>query len=290
MTDLRTLADDEVKMDMQAKECILSVEDSYSFDVEQVVKWLNDKNLRFDKEGVDEYLSYIEGVRENGERYSANSYNKKISALKSRIRLLFEKSPKSLNDLNKLQLQAYLDTLKYKKVNTKEVTEENVLTPSEIQTLINAADMRLGLMIEFMAKTGCRISEMINILISDCSRKRWNCQIRVLGKGRKERIVFIEKDFYDRILKEFNDTTYLFGHLGKTYSRISITNRIKVLSKIELQKNASAHTLRHSFITNALKKGVAIEKVSKYVGHSSVDTTDKQYNHNSLDWKELQDL
>ena len=145
-------------------------------------------------------------------------------------------------------------------------------------------------MIEFLSKTGCRISEMINILKSDCARKRWNCQMRILGKGRKERIVFIEKDFLDRILKEFNDPTYLFGHNGRPYNRISITNRIKVLSKIELQKNASAHTLRHSFITNALKKGISIEKVSKYVGHSSVDTTDKQYNHNSLDWKDIQDL
>ena len=39
-----------------------------------------------------------------------------------------------------------------------------------------------------------------------------------------------------------------------------------------------------------LEKGVAIEKVSKYVGHSSVDTTDKQYNHGEIKWEDLKDL
>ena len=48
--------------------------------------------------------------------------------------------------------------------------------------------------------------------------------------------------------------------------------------------------LRHSFITEALKKGVAIEKVSKYVGHSSLDITEKQYNHNGFTFDDFKDV
>ena len=287
MTDLNGINQTESEIDKKAKELILSVSDQYTGDITLVVKWLNKHELSFGKDGVDQYMTYIRGVRENGTRYSANSYNKKISAIKNRIRLLFNNSENSLDALEQLRLQAYLDTLKYKKINSSEISESKVLTPEEIHILIDTADPRLSLMIEFLSKTGCRISEMINVLLSECTKKHQNYAIRVLGKGSKERTVFIEKELYRRITIEFNDSTYLFGHSGSPYNRISVTNRIKVLSKIELHNNASAHTLRHSFITTALKEGIAIEKISKYVGHSSVNITDKQYNHNTISWDEL---
>ena len=292
MTYISTLNNDEVKLDKKAKKLILSVQDQYHDDISLIVKYLNQNNLRFDKEGVELYLEYSSGVRENGRRYSANSYNKKISAIKNRIRYLFEKSPKSIDAVEKLKLEAYLDSMKYKKISATDVavTDEKVLSIEEINILIEKADKRLSLMIEFLSKTGCRISEMLNILLSDCNRKLKNYNIKVLGKGRKERTVFIDRGLYNRIANEFKDDIYLFGHSGKSYSRNSITNRISTLSKIELQKPASAHMLRHSFITEALKKGVAIEKVSKYVGHSSLDITEKQYNHNGFTFDDFKDV
>lgn len=257
-----------------------------------MVKWLDDRQLRFDREGVQLYTEYLQGVRENGRRYSANSYNKKISAIKNRIRVLFKLSPNSINDVEKLKLQAYLGSMKYKKICPSDtaVTDEKVLTPEEIKLLIENADKRLSLFIEFLSKTGCRISEMINILLSDCTKKQKNYEIRILGKGNKERTVFIDVEFYNRIVGEFKDEVYLFGHSGKAYNRIAITNRIKTLAKIELGKNVSAHTLRHSFVTTALNKGVPIEKISRYIGHSSLDITDKQYNHNSITWEDVKDI
>ena len=220
-------------------------------------------------------------------RYTVNSYNKKVSAIKSRIRLLFSQTDNCFSEVEQLRLQAYLDTLKYRKVNSTEITEDKVLTPDEIQVLIEQADPRLSLMIEFLSKTGCRISEMLNVLKTDCTLNRLNCQIRILGKGGKERFVFIERELYRRIQAEFKDVVYLFGHDGSPYSRISVTTRIRTLAKSELHKSASAHTLRHSFVTTALERGIAIEKVSKYVGHASVNITDKQYNHNSIRWEEI---
>lgn len=292
MTLVNTMNIDEIKLDKQAKKKILKVSDQYLDDIKLIVKWLDKSELRFDKEGVELYLAYAKSVRENGKRYSANSYNKKVSALKNRIRYLFEKSPQSINALEKLKLEAYLDSMKYKKKSTSDVavTDEKILSLEEIHKLIEAADKRLSLMIEFLACTGCRISEMLNILLTDCTRRLKNYDIRVLGKGRKERTVFIEKNLYNRIIKEFKDNTYLFGHGDKPYNRISTTNRISTLSKIELGKAASAHMLRHSFITEALKKGVTIEKVSRYVGHSSLDITEKQYNHNRFSFEDFKDV
>ena len=49
----------------------------------QIEELINNNDLKFDQEGVNKYLTYIRGVRENGTRYSANSYNKKISAIKN---------------------------------------------------------------------------------------------------------------------------------------------------------------------------------------------------------------
>ena len=95
--------------------------------------------------------------------------------------------------IEKLKLEAYLEGMKYKKVSASDVavTDEKVLSIEEINVLIEKADKKLSLMIEFLSKTGCRISEMINILLTDCTRKLKNYDIRVLGKGRKERTVFI---------------------------------------------------------------------------------------------------
>ncbi len=292
MTELKTQNIEEVNLDKKAKKLILSINDHYSDDINLMVKWLNEKNLRFDQEGVELYLKYIRGVRANGRRYSARSYNKKISAIKNRIRILFKLSPKSISDIEKLKLQAYLDGMKYKKISLADVaiTDEKVLSPEEIKLLIEKADKRLSLFIEFLSKTGCRISEMLNILLSDCKRKLKNYEIRVLGKGNKERTIFISKELYNRIVNEFKDDTYLFGHGGKPYNRIAVTNRVKIMGKIYLDKSINAHMLRHSFITTALNKGVPIEKVSRYVGHSSVNITDKKYNHNGLTFDDFKNV
>jgi site-specific recombinase XerD len=164
LTYISTLNNDEVKLDRKAKKLILSVKDQYHDDISLIVKYLNINELRFDKEGVEQYLEYAMGVRENGRRYSANSYNKKISAIKNRIRYLFQKSPKSIDAVEKLKLEAYLDSMKYKKISPSDVavTDEKLLTIEEIHILIDRADNRISLMIEFLSSTGCRISEMLN--------------------------------------------------------------------------------------------------------------------------------
>ena len=80
----------------------------------------------------------------------------------------------------------------------------------------------------FLVGTGVRVSEMLGILLSDIKvGKGTFAEVRVIGKGSKERAIHVKKEFIERIKKHFHGTTRLFEHQGKPFNRISVTNRIK---------------------------------------------------------------
>jgi integrase/recombinase XerD len=110
---------------------------------------------------------------------------------------------------------------------------------------------------------------------------------RILGKGKKERIIYVTIPLIENIIQIEKGNIYLFEHSGKQYNRISISRRITMQGKILLNKNISAHTLRHSFATNMLKKTNNLKGVSKYLGHSSISTTANLYIHSELSFDDL---
>lgn len=143
------------------------------------------------------------------------------------------------------------------------------------------------MVVEFLFATGLRISEMLNILLTDMKRDNNKYTIRILGKRAKERKIFVSIPLIEKVLRINNSSTYLFEHNGKSYSRISMSRRISMQGKIVLQKNISAHTLRHSFATSKLAKINNLKGVSKYLGHSSISTTANLYVHSELSYEDL---
>jgi len=142
-------------------------------------------------------------------------------------------------------------------------------------------------MIEFLFATGLRISEMLGILLTDIVRSNGKCIVRVLGKRRKERKVYVATTLVDQVKEQFHSSIYLFEHKGQPYNRISITNRIATQGRVVLGRQISAHTFRHSFATTTLKKTDNLKGVSKYLGHSSVSTTANLYIHSELTWDDV---
>ncbi len=278
------------------KKQILKLESNYSGDLKLFVNFLNKKSLSINIESVKEYIKSLEDgyltVKGEKREYAVETYNRKISAVKRGIRYLFEKSPSSFDLNKKYKLEETLKQIKLKKKASKEVNRDLLLSPKEIEKLVKKSSYKLGLMIKFLYSTAVRVSEMINIKLSNIKEFERYLEIRIIGKGNKERKIKVMKDLVKKIENHFQSEEYLFetSTSHKQYDRRYVSMEIKKLGRRILRKEISAHTLRHSFTTNMLQKGHSIKAISQYLGHSSVSLTLDMYVHDSLEWSALSDL
>ncbi len=133
--------------------------------------------------------------------------------------------------------------------------------------------------------TGLRISEALNLKVSDIS----NESLIVTGKGDKQRQVFIlpvVKMFIQEYVKACpylsvnNEAQHLFvGVRGKKLGRTYVANRLqKIRRMLNLPEIVSPHAFRHSFATHLLQENVDIRFIQQLLGHSSIETT-QVYTH-----------
>ena len=165
-----------------------------------------------------------------------------------------------------------------------------VLTEDEIKNLINSIDLnhnfgqRNKTIIEILYGTGIRVSELVNLKLSNIFFKE-NI-IKVIGKGNKERFVplgeiasnemkiYINDRNRLRIDSKSSDILFL-NRYGRKLTRSMIFKIISDASKrIGLDKKISPHTLRHSFATHLIKNGADLRTIQLILGHESITTTE----------------
>jgi integrase/recombinase XerD len=166
-----------------------------------------------------------------------------------------------------------------------------VLSLEEIDLLFSKIDLskaegqRNKTMLEVLYSCGLRVSELVNLKISDIFSEEGF--IRVVGKGDKERLIpisssalkEIEKYMPDRnsmlhIDKDNMDILFL-NRRGKMLTRVMIFTIIKQLaSRAGIEKNISPHTFRHSFATHLVNGGADLRAVQEMLGHESIVTTE----------------
>lgn len=271
---------------------MLRIKDGYSDDARMFVDFLKSTG-GLNKGSLQAYAKYLD-QEHGGKRYSANTFNKRVIGAKQRIRNIMDHP--DLTNGQRYELEKTLNAVKLKKINSQTVEEAKILTPEEIRQLIEGCtDKTVSLMMEFLSSTAVRVSEMLNVLLSDMKKhtvkRREYYAIRIHGKGGKERFVITSKDLVDRIRKHFKGKKWLFGHSGKQYNSISITQRIRFQSLRVLGKEATAHTFRHSWATEEVKQHPErLKAISTYLGHSSPSTTLAMYVHDSFSPEEILDL
>ena len=165
----------------------------------------------------------------------------------------------------------------------------NYLTIEEIDKLldiklIKPIDYRNKAMLEVLFATGTRISELINLTLNQIDYNE--CIIRVLGKGKKDRIIPIGNtameylklyinEYRGFILKTKN-SEYVF--INKNGTKISRQGFFKILKKLVkeagIEKDVSPHTLRHSFATYLLNNGADLRIIQELRGHENLVTTE----------------
>lgn len=161
---------------------------------------------------------------------------------------------------------------------------------NELETLFQVPDLKTAkgqrdrLLLEMLFATGVRVSELVSIRLQDISMSER--KIRILGKGKKMRIVFYSTEA-DRILKLFlnsgrkelfdgKQNPYLFPGQRKDGSMSTRSVELilnEVISHTDLQKKISPHMLRHSFATELLNEGCNLVTVQELLGHESISTT-----------------
>tara|TARA_B100000953_G_scaffold266536_1_gene234747 strand:- start:2521 stop:3423 length:903 start_codon:yes stop_codon:yes gene_type:complete len=168
----------------------------------------------------------------------------------------------------------------------------NTLTIEEIDKIISTIKLgsKTGLrniaIVELLYSCGLRVSELINLKISDLFFKE--SLIKVTGKGNKERFVPISKQSqiyinnyvqdvrsYQKIKKGFEDTLFL-NERGTILSRVMIFLILKKLKDASnINKKIGPHTLRHSFATHLIENGADLITIQKMMGHESITTTER---------------
>lgn len=132
----------------------------------------------------------------------------------------------------------------------------------------------------FLLSTGARISEVCALNIEDVDLQNLEC--KVLGKGNKERVVFIDSvtamllKNYIRTREDARDSDPLF--IGQRNERLApggIRAMLKVLETDTGVENVHPHRFRRTLATNLISHGMPVQEVAMILGHESIDTTMK---------------
>lgn len=236
-----------------------------------------------DRNYIAEFLGYLERERHN----KAVTINNRLSAIHSFLRYVSIEAPEFSGTISRgLSVpNQKTETVVMEFINKEEF--EAMLKVCDTTTFIGSRDK---LMLIVLYNTGVRVTELTELHCSDVldlNIPSRSC-IRVMGKGRKERIVPIWKTtslFLNKYLKKqgLSPNDKLFnGIRGEDLTRSGVRFRIDKIVSLAvdekpslLEKNISAHTFRHSVAMNLLSANVDLSTIAIWLGHESIETTHK---------------
>lgn len=180
----------------------------------------------------------------------------------------------------------------------KQFQLDNIPSESEVKEILErlkTQNYSLYLITKFLTITGCRISEALNIRYpQDIEIQKDKVKIRIIGKGQKERYVFLSVEDFKEIETHFHKDDWIkvepflfVNQNGKKFDRCFVSRRLIQISKRYIGKRISAHKLRHFFATSTLKETKDLSAVSRYLGHSNIQTTAQYYIHTFLDIEKI---
>jgi len=220
------------------------------------------------------------------QKNTPRTINRKISTLKTYYNYLLKQQIITNNPIDKI-----INPKTYKKLPVF-FTEKNMDTLCEPKFFEDTFEgIRNKLILELFYNTGIRLSELVNLKIKDIDLKKNT--LKVLGKRKKERIVYYSSNLADLIIKyqkikEQNFKIYdnefliLTNNGDKPYSQLIYRIVKNNLSKITTNKKRSPHILRHTFATHLLNNGADINAIKELLGHTSLSAT-QVYTHNTFE-------
>ena len=259
---------------------------AYRIDLEQLIDYLGEDMMIKDlnKYDLHEYISTI------SKSITSKSLSRKIATIKSLFKFMVSENILE-NNISK--------SIRAPKISKK---LPNHLTIDEMNLFFNKSldmiemSLRDLSIIDLLYSTGIRVSECASILISNINFK--NNSIKILGKGKKERIVLFGDKTKENLMRYINEENikvdgYLFISGNKKSKNNYITTRTiynivkKYIKFISSNEKLGPHSLRHSFATHLLQTGSDLMAIKDLLGHSSLSST-QIYTH--LDTKRMKEI
>ncbi len=282
--------------------------------------------MSIDKE-LNQFLSFLEHEK-NASPHTINSYRRDLNQLAF---FLSEKKI-SLTRVDNVILRSFLASLYEKKIKKSTVARKlaamrsffqfcirmkwlidnpakivatpkqdrylpSFLSEAEVEAFLDLPqsdrplDLRDRAILELLYATGLRVSELVGISLEEISFKER--LIRVMGKGKKERIVPFGRMAEDSlknylrarvfVYKGNIDTEALFlNYRGERLTTRSVQRIVdKYIETSAMRRKVSPHSLRHSFASHLLSRGADLRAIQEFLGHESLATTQK-YTHMDL--------
>ncbi|MFK0573399.1 site-specific tyrosine recombinase XerD [Endozoicomonas sp.] len=209
--------------------------------------------------------------------YHPRSTARQISSLRAFYRYLFQAEQVSTDITANIEMPRQGRSLP-KTLSEEEV--EALLESPDTNTLIGLRDRT---MLEILYACGLRISELVNLNLDNINLRQG--VIRVVGKGRKERLVPMGQSAIDwleqylkqargELLNNHESRTVFPGRLARPMTRQTFWHRIKHYNTVAgISTEVSPHVLRHAFATHLLNHGADLRVVQLLLGHSDLSTT-----------------
>ena len=214
---------------------------------------------------------------------------RKVAALRSFFKYIFKRGMIEKNPAHLLIVPKKDNPL------PKTITVEDINRMMDTVDTSSPRGLQTKAILELFYSTGIRLSELVQLNVDHVDINA--SQIKVLGKGAKQRIVPVGIKAMESIKEHMNTKTELYGsrtdadarqalfiaaHGQRMYAR-AIQRLVKnYLEKASEVTQKSPHTLRHSFATHLLDGGANIRVIKELLGHSSLSST-QVYTHTSVD-------
>ncbi|MCM8784663.1 MAG: site-specific tyrosine recombinase XerD [Candidatus Omnitrophica bacterium] len=254
---------------------------AYKNDLYKFKNFIEEKRINPNKVDYETFTSFIIFLKRKS--YSSTSIVRIISSIRSFYKFIIARGLIKNLEIN----------IESPKIEKK---LPDVLTEQEVEKLLNVEKisrkhLRNLAILELFYSSGLRISELCNLKLSNIDLE--NGFIKVKGKGNRERICLLNKtaiELLRQYLKERNGIdSYLFlNNQNKKISRQSVWKIVKKYAKYAgIEKNVKPHTLRHTFATHLLERGLDLRVLQELLGHKSIATTEIYTHLNRKKIKEI---
>lgn len=248
---------------------------NYEIDLYKFADFITKNNLDYLNLKYENIADFIKSLKKS--KYKNSSINRMLSTLRSFYNYLLTKDKINSNPMSVVKdLKTEKKLPVFFKYSDFEKMVDSIIDNS-------ALNIRNKLILELLLASGVRVSELVAIKIADIDQN--NREIKILGKGNKERIVYF-KDYClkalnkyltearNELLKGSKNDYLLINNKGNNLTDRGVRLIIdKIIKETALNIKVSPHAFRHSFATMLINEGCDIKTVQELLGHSSIGTT-----------------
>jgi len=256
--------------------------DAYQSDLAQFFGFIEKAYQISDLNEINHSLIRSWIVKMMDEKITPRSINRKITSLKTFYKFLLRHQLITENPMLKIQSPKVAKRLPvFVEKDKMDVLLDNVQFGEDF------SGQRNKLIIELFYSTGMRLSELMNLKLTDVDF--YSNQLKVLGKRNKERIIPFTNELKKQIesylkLKPLSDSeTLIISNRGKKINKKFVYELVKsYLSQVTTIEKRSPHVLRHTFATHMLNNGADLNAIKELLGHANLSAT-QIYTHNTVE-------